>query len=61
MKPTPLLTLPPHRKRTRLAIELVSQAYVIERFGSVGQDNVKLAQLLRDAAHTLDSKVKGPE
>lgn len=47
-------------KRTRLAIELVSQAYVLEKFGSVGLDWAKLARLLRESAHTLDSKVKGP-
>lgn len=51
----------PLSKRTRLAIALVSQAYVIERMGSVGQDNPKLVALLREAAATLDSKVKGPD
>lgn len=49
-----------HSKRTRLAIALVSQAFVLDRLGSFGLDSKKLAALLRDAAHTLDSTVKGP-
>ncbi|MEO8679232.1 MAG: hypothetical protein ABI665_09315 [Vicinamibacterales bacterium] len=50
----------PNSKRTTLAIALVSQAYVLDRMGSAGLDSKKLAALLRDAAHTLDSMVKGP-
>ena len=51
-------------KRTRLAIELVSQAFVLDLFGGAGLDadrSKKLSKLLRDAAHTLDAKVKGPQ
>lgn len=53
----------PPNKRTQLAIDLVSQAYVLERFGTFGLDEERsktLAQLLKAAAHTLDAKVKGP-
>lgn len=53
----------PPNKRTQLAIDLVSQASVLERFGTFGLDEERsktLAQLLKAAAHTLDAKVKGP-
>lgn len=53
----------PHSKRTRLAIALVSQAYVMELMGAAGLDAARLKtliDLLKDAAHTLDSTVKGP-
>jgi ABC-type phosphonate transport system ATPase subunit len=53
----------PLRKRTQLAIALVSQAFVLERLGTGGLDQKNLATLialLRSAARSLDATVKGP-
>ena len=50
--------MPKQPRRTRLAIDLQAQASLLERFGPYGLDCRMLTELLRDAAKTLDSKVK---
>lgn len=53
MKPLP--------RKTQLAIALMSQAHVLKAMGTAGLDDTnvkKLIDLLKDAAKSLDSKVR---